>query len=158
MNLKILETFYKINVIDISNDDYYKFDDHPIIRHCTILLIDDNNHSKIFISEKKLYYISCVGDKYYDYDDFDGDDHDDFDDDDYDIDEFDDDDDDDYHDDFIVNYYDELLYYNKPLNDFKRLVFDENNNIVNLINNTNYRHNITLLVDDFNILISGNNN
>ena len=104
-----------------------------------------------------MYYISCVGDKYYDYDDFDGDDHDDFDDDDYDIDEFDDDDDD-YHDDFIVNYYDELLYYNKPLNDFKRLVFDENNNIVNLINNTNYRHNITLLVDGFNILISGNNN
>ena len=177
MSLKILENFYKINVIDISNDDYYKFDDPRIIRHCTILLIDDDNHSKIFISKKKLYYISCFGDKYYDYDDFDDDDYDDFDDDYNDIDEFDDDDDfddhdyndidefdddddddDDYHDDFIVNYYDELLYYNKPLNDFKHLVFDENNNIVNLINNNNYRHNITLLVDDFNILISGKNN
>ena len=26
-------------------------------RYCTLLLIDDDNHSKIFISEKNNYYI-----------------------------------------------------------------------------------------------------
>ena len=85
-----------------------------------------------------MYNISCVGDKYYDYDNYD--------------------DDDDYHDDFILNYYDKLVYYNKPLNDFKCLVFAKNNSILNLINNDNYGHNITLLVDDFNIFICKNNN
>ena len=68
-----------------------------------------------------MCYISCVGDKCYDYDD-------------------------------------ELEYYNKALNDFKRLVFDKNNNIVTLINKDNYRNNITLLVSDINIIISRNNN
>ena len=47
---------------------------------------------------------------------------------------------------------DELAYYNKPLNDFERLV-SLRNNIVNLINNDNYKRNITLLVDDFRIFI-----
>ena len=51
-----------------------------------------------------------------------------------------------------------LVYYNKPLNDFKCLVSVENNIIVNLINNDNYRHNITLLVDGFNIFISETGN
>ena len=64
--------------------------------------------------------------------------------------------DDDYDDDFIVNY-DELVYRKKPLNCFERLV-SVKNNIVNLINNDNHNHNISLLVDDFNILICENNN
>ena len=50
------------------------------------------------------------------------------------------------------------MYYNKPLNGFKRLGSVKHDNIVNLINNDKYRHNITLLVDDFNILICKNNN
>ena len=50
------------------------------------------------------------------------------------------------------------MYYNKPLNDFKRLVSDKNNNVLNLINKDNYRHNMTLLVSDLNILICENNN
>ena len=64
--------------------------------------------------------------------------------------------DDDYDDDFIVNY-DELVYHKKPLNCFERLV-SVKNNIVNLINNDNHNHNITLLVDDVNIFIYENNN
>ena len=153
IRVKILNEFkdirksYKTNVKDITYDQY-KIDEPHIIRHCTILLIDDDNHSKTSISEKNLYYISCVGDKYYDYDDYY------YDDDDYD--DYDDYDDDDYHNDFIVDYYEKLVYYNKLLNDFKRLVSVENNSIVNLINNDNYKHNITLLVDDFNIYICEN--
>ena len=30
--------------------------ENKIIRYCTILLIDDGNHSKIFVSEKNNYY------------------------------------------------------------------------------------------------------
>ena len=148
--IKILNEFedirkfcYKINVIDIT-DNYHKIDKEPRnIKHCTILLIDDDNHSKIFISEKKLCYISFAGNKY-DYDDYIHD---------YDNFYYDDENDDDDYD-----YYGELVYYNMPLNDFKRLVYDENNIIVNLINNDNYRHNIALLINDFNILICENNN
>ena len=47
---------------------------------------------------------------------------------------------------------DELVYYNKPLNDFECLV-SVKNDIVNLINNDNYKYNTTLLVDDFRIFI-----
>ena len=100
-----------------------------------------------------MYFISCDGYKNYDYDD-DNDNYDNFDDEYDDYDNFDDDDDDD----FIIDYDEEVAYYNKPLNDFKRLVYVENNSIVNLINNNNYRNNIKLLVDDFYIFISGNNN
>ena len=132
IHVKILNEFEdiriscKINVNDIT-DNYCKIDEPHIVRHCTILLIDDDNHSKIFISKNNLYYISCVGDQCYDYDDDDYDDYDDF--------------DDDCHDDFSVDYYEELVYYNKPLNDFKPLVYDENNSIVNLINNNNHKNN-----------------
>ena len=59
--------------------------------------------------------------------------------------------DDDYHDDFIVNY-DELVCYKKPLNCFECLVLVKDN-IVNLINNDNHNHNITLLADNINIFI-----
>ena len=124
IHIKILNKFknvrksYEINVKDIT-DNCYKIDKPCIIKYCTILLIDDDNHSKIFISEKNMYYISYVGD------------------------------DDDYDD------CDELVYYNKPLNDFERLV-SVRNNIVNLINNDNYKHNMTLLVDDFRIFICEN--
>ena len=31
-------------------------DENKISRYCTILLIDDDNHSKIFVSEKNKYY------------------------------------------------------------------------------------------------------
>ena len=133
IHVKILNRFkdirksYEINVnVKDITDNYYKIDKSCIIRH--------NN-----ISEKNIYYIS------YDYDDY-YDDYYDYYDDYY-----------DYYDDYY-DYYDdddELVYYNKPLNDFERLV-SVKNNIVNLINNDNYRHNITLLVDDFKILICEN--
>ena len=32
-------------------------DENKFSRYCTILLIDDDNHSKIFVSEKNKYYI-----------------------------------------------------------------------------------------------------
>ena len=32
-------------------------DENKFSRCCTILLIDDDNHSKIFVSEKNKYYI-----------------------------------------------------------------------------------------------------
>ena len=64
----IRKFFCKINVIDIS-DNYYKIDDKPHnIKHCTLLLINDDNHSKIFIPEKNLYNTICIDGKYYDYD------------------------------------------------------------------------------------------
>ena len=145
IHVKILNEFkditksYGVNVID-TTDNYYKINEPSITKHCKILLIDDCNHSKIFISEKNLYYISCSGD---DDDDFVNDgnfvDYDYFD---Y---------DDDCHDDFIVNY-DELVYYKKPLNYFERLVLVKDN-IVNLINNDNHNHNITLLADNINIFV-----
>ena len=126
--------------------------DRNKLRYCTLLLTDNDNHSKIFISEKKLYYISYAVDKYYDddYDYFDNY---------YFVDDYDyyDDSDDDCLNDFIVNYYDGLMYYKKPLNDFKRLV-SVKNNIINLIDEDNYRNNTTLLVDGFNRLTSGSNN
>ena len=43
----------------------------------------------------------------------------------------------------------------KILNDFNRMV-SIRNNIVNLINNDNYEHNITLLVDYYKIFICQN--
>ena len=59
IHIKILNEFedirksYEINVKDIT-DKYYKIGVPRITKHCTILLIDDDNHSKIFISEKKF--------------------------------------------------------------------------------------------------------
>ena len=50
---------------------------------------------------------------------------------------------------------DEKLVYYKILNDFNRMV-SIRNNIVNLINNDNYEHNITLLVDYYKIFICQN--
>ena len=50
---------------------------------------------------------------------------------------------------------DELMYYNKVLNDFEHFVSDRNN-IVNSINNDKRKHNITLLVDDYKIFICQN--
>ena len=47
---------------------------------------------------------------------------------------------------------DESVYY-KILNDFNYIEKSDRNNIVNLINNYNYQHDITLLVDDSKILI-----
>ena len=105
----------KINAIDESDNYYCKSGGSDYIKHCAILLIDDDNHSNIFISEKNVYSI-----KYFDY--YGSDDH-----------------------------YDEI-HYNIPFNDFKRLV-SVKNNIVNLINKDNHKHNITLLVNDFNIRI-----
>ena len=57
IHVKILNEFkdirksYGINVID-TTDDYYKINEPNIIKHCTILLIDEEDHSKIFLSEK----------------------------------------------------------------------------------------------------------
>ena len=141
IDVKILNKFKdirKFNEINVSvediTDNYYKINKSCIIRHCTILSIDDNNHSRIFISEKNIYYTS------YDYNDY----HDDYDDD------YDDDHYDDHNDDA------ELVSYNKPLNDFERLV-SVKNNIVNLINNgNNPKHKITLLVENINIFVCKN--
>ena len=56
-HVKILDKFrdinksHKINAIG-TTDNYYKSDKYFTIKHCTILLIDDNDHSKMFISKK----------------------------------------------------------------------------------------------------------
>ena len=58
IDVKILNKFKdirKFNEINVSVEDitnnYYKINKSCIIRHCTILSIDDNNHNRIFISE-----------------------------------------------------------------------------------------------------------
>ena len=38
-------------------------DKNNFSKYCTIFLIDDDNHSKIFISEKNKYYIRCDNNK-----------------------------------------------------------------------------------------------
>ena len=53
---KDIKTSYKINVIDFS-DNYYNIDKSDTKKYCTILLIDDIITSRIFISEKNMYYI-----------------------------------------------------------------------------------------------------
>ena len=112
------------------SDKYYNIDYEPNnIKHCTVLLIDDDDDSKIFISEKKLYNIEARHNVYNNYDNYINGDHDD-------------------------DYYYELFYI--PLNNFEHLVSSKNN-ITNLIkNNNNYRHKITLLVDNINIFICKN--
>ena len=152
--------------------------------YCTFLLIDDDNHSKIFISKKNKYYIEYgdnrslhvkISNKFKDIRKS------------YEINVID----------ITDNYYnidkpniikcctilliddiytgriyiseknmyyiryvddddcDELVYYNKVLNDFEHFVSDRNN-IVNSINNDKRKHNITLLVDDYKIFICQN--
>ena len=127
-----------------------------IIKNCTISLIDDDDHSKIFISEKKLYYTSndCdyfgvdvndyeLFDENYEFFDEDYENYDCYDDN-YDDDNYDDDDDD-------YDFYDKL-YYRKPFNHFERLV-SVKNNIENVISNDNYNNDITLFVNNCRILI-----
>ena len=46
----IRKCYNKIDVID-TNNNYYKVDKSRIIKNCAILLIDDDDHSKTFISE-----------------------------------------------------------------------------------------------------------
>ena len=92
-------------------DNYYNIDKSDIKKYCTIVLIDDINTSRIFISEKNMYYIR------YDDDDC-----------------------------------DESVYY-KILNYFDR---NDRSDIVNLINNNGYKHDITLLVDNSKIFICEN--
>ena len=53
---KDIITSYKINVIDLS-DNYYNIEKSDTKKYCTILLIDDIITSRIFISEKNMYYI-----------------------------------------------------------------------------------------------------
>ena len=127
---KDIRKSYKINFKDNIFNKYYNVDYEPNnMKHCTILLIDDDNHSKIFICEKNLYNI---GVKHYVYDN--------------------------YHD-YINGDYDDYCYelFYIPLNNFECLV-SGNNNITNLIknNNNNYGHKITLLVDNINIFIYEN--
>ena len=56
IHIKILNKFrnikksYKVNVNDTS-DNYYKTNIDCIKKHCSTLLIDDDDHSKIFISK-----------------------------------------------------------------------------------------------------------
>ena len=62
---KILNKFkdirksYNINVIDIT-DNYYKYDKPNTEKYCTLLLIDDYDHSKIIISEKNMYILDIM--------------------------------------------------------------------------------------------------
>ena len=94
-------------------DDYYNIDKSDTKTYCTILLIDYIDTSRIFISEKNMYYFR--------YDD-DG--------------------------------CDETVHY-KILSDLNRIESDRND-IVNLINNDGYKHDITLLVDGSKIFICEN--
>ena len=55
----IRKSYNKIDVID-KNNNYYKTDKSRIMKNCTILLIDNDNRSKIFISKKKLCYTSMI--------------------------------------------------------------------------------------------------
>ena len=111
---KDIRKFYNINVINIT-DNYYKYDKPNTKKYCTLLLIDDYDHGKIFISEKNIYYI-----RYNDGDD---------------------------------DNCDRSVYY-VILNNFERLV-SVKNNIVNLIDNDKFKHNIILLVDDVRMFICG---
>ena len=160
----IRKSYNKIDVID-TNNNYYKVDKSRIIKNCTILLIYDDDCSRIFISEKSLYYTNndCdyfgvdvndyeLFDKNYEFFDEDYEDYDHYDDDDYDDDYYYKEVNDDYdYDDDYYDFYDKL-YYRKPFNHFERLLSDKNN-IVNSIDNDNYNNDITLLVNNHRILI-----
>ena len=83
----------------------------------------------IFLMIVKFIFL-IENDYYYDYDDYD----------DY------SNDDDDYDDDH------DYLCYERPMNYFKRLL-SHKNNIVNWIDNVNYNHEISLLVDNYRVCI-----
>ena len=53
----IRKSYNKSDVID-TNNSYYKNDRSRIMKNCTILLIHDDDCSRIFISEKNLFYTS----------------------------------------------------------------------------------------------------
>ena len=53
---KDIRKSYKISVTDLA-DNCYNIDKSGIKKLCTILLIDDINTSRIFISEKNMFYI-----------------------------------------------------------------------------------------------------
>ena len=53
----IRKSYNKIDVID-TNNNYYKVDKSCIIKNCAILLKDDDDRSKTFVSEWNLYYTS----------------------------------------------------------------------------------------------------
>ena len=153
-----INVYYKINEI---TDNYYKVDKPSIIRNCTILLMDEDNHSKIFISEKNSYYIrNNFDDSYnvngYDYFNSDIDGYRYFDEDYVEYDYYDDDYDyDDYYEYYFddnYNYYDydddgydELVCYKKPLNYFERWV-SVKNNIVNAVSNDDYNKDIKMCI------------
>ena len=153
------DNYYKID--DITNNNYYyKNDKFCITKYCTILLIDEDDHSKIFISEKSLYYSSN------DYNDFGVDDYDYYDENYGEYDYYYDDYDNDYYyfdDDFNNKYcsygydydyddgYDKLVYYKKPFNYFERLV-SVKNNIENWIYNDDYDEDITLIINSLGVV------
>ena len=62
INVNILNEFkdtkksYKINVIDLTNN-YYNIYKSDTKKYCTVLLINDINASRIFISEKNMQYL-----------------------------------------------------------------------------------------------------
>ena len=167
--IKILNEFrdikksYKNNVND-TTDDYYKTNKLCVKKHCTVLLLDDYDHSKMFICKKNLYYTSkdC---KYLgvDVDDYQFNDYEFFDED-YENYDYDDDycvyDDNDFYDDDC--YDNDYLYYKKPFNKFERVVFVKNY-IVNLINNDDNdtkpllsAKEITLSIENTNLFIYEN--
>ena len=171
IHIQILNEFkdirksYGINVYDTTDnyykiydttDNYYEIDKPYILKYCTISLIDKDDHSKMFLSEKNLYYICNDFDNDYDVDGYDYFDNNYGDYDYYYCDDYDDDYDYYYHDDddyYYDNDYDKLMYYKKPLNYFERLV-SVKNNIVNSSNNDDYNQAITLIINNCRIYIS----
>ena len=174
IHIQILNEFkdirksYGINVND-TTDNYYKIDDTTdnnyfyeidepyIIKHCTILLIDKDAHTKMFFPEKKSYYICNDFHNDYDVDGYDyfGDACGDYDY--YYCGDYDDNygyyNCDDYYYYYYDNDYDGLVYYKMPLNYFERLV-SVKNNIVNSSNNNGYNQTITLIINNCRIYIS----
>ena len=142
----------KINAIDTS-DNYYNVmdtsDNYFAIKSCTILLIDDNDHSKIFISKKNSYFNNRDR-EYLDTDDSD-----------YEVNkyEFFEEDYNDYDDCYYDEVYDDIdqddddyLYYKRPFNDFESLISIKNN-IVNQIDNNNHNNKINLPISHDRICI-----
>ena len=132
------DNYYKI---DNTTDNYYEINGFYIIKHCTILLIDKDDHRILIKDDYDVDGYDYFDDNYGDYDYYYCDDCDD----DYDYYYYD------YY--YYDNDYDELVYYKKPLNYFERLI-SVKNNIANSSNNDDYNQTITLIINSRRIYIS----
>ena len=103
------KSYRKINIIDECDNYHCKSGRSDDIKHCAILLIYDDNHSNIFISEKNMHSI-----KHFDYYDSD-DDSDDY----------------DSNDDYDEIYYNISFNYFKHLESVKHNYIDSNGTLLN---------------------------